>query len=64
MKDELPNSLGAQYAPGEEWRNISRRMERLSQSGNSTWLWMFLVVKAKSNAVKNNIAWEHGMLGP
>ena len=29
------------------------RMKRLSQSGNNTQLWMCLVVKAKSDAVKN-----------
>ena len=32
------------------------RLKRLSQSGNNAPLWMCLVVKVKSNAVKNNIA--------
>ena len=27
LKDDLPRSLGAQYATGEEWRNNSRRNE-------------------------------------
>ena len=27
LKDELPRSVGAQYAPGEKWRNSSRRNE-------------------------------------
>ena len=27
LKDELPMSVGAQYATGEEWRNSSRRNE-------------------------------------
>ena len=40
MKDELPNSLGAQYATGKEWRNNSGRMKKLSQSGNSIQVWM------------------------
>ena len=31
-------------------------MKRLSQSRNNTQLWMCLVVKVKSNAVKNSIA--------
>ena len=31
-------------------------MKRLSQRGNNTQLWMCLVVKVKSNVVKNNIA--------
>ena len=27
LKDELPRSVGAQYAAGEEWRNNSRKNE-------------------------------------
>ena len=27
LKDELPKSVGAQYATGEEWRNSSRKNE-------------------------------------
>ena len=27
LKDELPRSVGAQYATGEQWRNSSRRNE-------------------------------------
>ena len=27
LKDELPRSVGIQYATGEEWRNSSRRKE-------------------------------------
>ena len=40
------------------------RMKRLSQSKNDAQLWMCLVVKVKSNAVKNNIAQEPRMSGP
>ena len=29
LKDELPRSIGAQYAPGEEWRNNSRKNEEM-----------------------------------
>ena len=25
LKDELPRSIGAQYAPGDQWRNNSRK---------------------------------------
>ena len=28
LKDELPRSVGAQYATGEEWRNNSRNNEQ------------------------------------
>ena len=40
------------------------RMKILDQSGNNAQLWMCLLVKVKSDAIKNNIAWEPGMLGP
>ena len=59
LRDDLPKSVGAHYAPGEEQRaitNSSRKMKWLSQRRNVTQLWMCLVVKIKSNVVKNNIA--------
>ena len=40
------------------------RMKGWSQSKNNTQLWMLLVIEARSDAVKNNIALETGMLGP
>ena len=27
LKDELPRSVGAQYATGDQWRNYSRKNE-------------------------------------
>ena len=39
-------------------------MKRLSQSGNDAQLWTYLVVKVKSDAAKNNTAYEPGMSGP
>ena len=50
---------GVQYATGEEWRAIThspRKKEASEGSRNDTQLWMCLVVKVKSDAVKNNIA--------
>ena len=40
MKDKLPRLVGAQYATEEEWRITPERMKKLSQSKNSTQLWM------------------------
>jgi len=40
LKDELPSSVGAQYATADEWRNNSRKIERQSQSKNNTQLWI------------------------
>ena len=55
LKDELPMLLGAQYAATEERRNSPRRNKEDEPSGNSQ-VWMCLVVKVNSDAVKNNIA--------
>ena len=40
------------------------RMKGQSESENNTQLWMRLVIEARSDAVKSNIAQEPGMLGP
>ena len=29
LKDELPRWVGAQYAPGDQWRNNSRKNEEM-----------------------------------
>ena len=42
---------------GKNGEIARERMKRLGQSRNDTQLWMCLVVKVKSNAIKNNIAW-------
>ena len=31
LKDELPRSVGAQYATGDKWRNNSRKNEKTEQ---------------------------------
>ena len=31
MKEELPRSVGAQYATGDQWRNNSRKNEGMEQ---------------------------------
>ena len=56
LKDELPMLVGAQYSRGDQWRNNSERMERWSQRKNNTQLWMGLVIKSRSDAIKSNIA--------
>ena len=64
LKDGLPRSVGAQYATGDQWRNNSRKNEETDPNKNNSQLRMWLVMEVKSNAVKNNIAQEPGMLGP
>ena len=35
-KDELPRSVGAQYATGDQWRNYSRKNEGMEPKQNNT----------------------------
>ena len=61
LKDELPKSVGAQYATGDQWISgdqwiTSERTKGWSQSKNNTQLWMGLVMEVKSDAIKNNTA--------
>ena len=55
LKEELPRSVPNMLLEirGEI---TSERMKRESQSKNNTQLWMGLVIEARSNAVKSNIA--------
>ena len=53
LKEELPRSVGAQYATGDQWRNNSKKNEETEPKQ-----------KLNSNAVRRNIVWEPRMLGP
>ena len=55
LKDELPRSVGAQYATGENGEITPERMNRRSQSKNNNPLSMRQLIEVKSNAVKSNI---------
>ena len=56
LKEELPRSAGAQYAIGDQWRNNFRKNEGMEPKQKQYQLWMWLVIEARSDAVKNNIA--------
>ena len=49
---------------GGELLIAPERMKQLGQSENDTKLWICLVMKVKSNAAKNSIAYQPEMLGP
>ena len=53
LKDELPRSVGAQYAMGDQWRINSRKTEEMEpkQKQHSV-----VVLEVKYNAVNSNIA--------
>ena len=76
QKDKTPKDEHPPPHPGRKVSNMllgesrgqlliaPERIKRLGQSGNDAPWWMCLVVKVKSDAVRNNIAQEPGMSGP
>ena len=40
LKGEIPSSVDAQYATGDQWRNNSRKNEGMEPKQNNTQLWM------------------------
>ena len=57
LNDELLRLVGAQYATGDQWRNNSRKNEGMEPKQKQyPVLWMGLVIEARSNAIKSNIA--------
>ena len=55
LKDELPNSLGAQYATGDYWRNNHRKSEETEPKQKQHPVDV-TVMEVKSNAVNSNTA--------
>ena len=64
LKDELPRSLGTQQATGEEWRNSSTKNGEAEPKQKQHPVVDGTGDESKSDAVKNNIAQEPGLLGP
>ena len=56
LKEELPRSVGAQYATGEQWRNNFRKNEEMEPKQKQHPAVDVTVIEVKSNAVKSNIA--------
>ena len=56
LKDELPRSVGAQYATGDQWRNNSRKNEETEPKQKQHPVVDVTGDGSKVNAVKNNIA--------
>ena len=55
LKDELPRSVGAQYATGDHWRNNSRKIEGMEPEQKEHPVVDVTVIEARSDAVKSNI---------
>ena len=56
LKDELPRSVGAQYATGDQWRNNFKKNEGMEPKQKHHLVVNGLVIEARSDAVKSNTA--------
>jgi len=56
LKDELPNSLGAQYATGDQWRNNSRKNQGMEPKQKQYPVVDVTGDRSKVRHVKSNIA--------
>ena len=56
LKDELPRSVGAQYATGEEWKNNSRKNEETESKLKQCAVMDVTDDGSKVRSYKNNIA--------
>ena len=56
LKGELPRSVGAQYAAGDQWRNNSRKNEGMEPKQKQHPVVDVTSDKARSDAKKSNIA--------
>ena len=56
LKEELPRSVGAQYATGDQWRKDSRKNEGMEPKQKQYPIVDVTGNRSKSNAVKSNIA--------
>ena len=56
VKEELPRSVGAQYATGGQWRNNSRKNEEMEKSKKQNPVVNMIGDGSKLHAIKSNIA--------
>ena len=56
LKDELPRSVGAQYAPGDQWRNNARKNKQMEPKQKQHPAVDLTGDGERSDAVKSNIA--------
>ena len=56
LKDELPRSVGTQYATGDQWRKNSKKNEGMEPKQKHYAVVDVTGERARSDAVKSNIA--------
>ena len=60
LKGELPRSVGAQYATGDQSRNNSRKNEGMEPKQNNTQLWMVIEARSDDSLEKTLMLGEIG----
>ena len=58
LKEELPGSVGAQYATGDQWRNNSRKNEGMEPKQKQYPVVDVTGNRSKVRCCKSNIAWN------
>ena len=56
LKDELPRSVGTQYATGDQWRNNFRKNEGMESKQRQHPVVGGTLIEASFDAVESNIA--------
>ena len=56
LKEELLRSVGVQHTTGDQWRNTSRKNEGMEPKQKQYPVLDVMVIEARSDAVKSNIA--------
>ena len=56
LKEDLPRSVGTQYATRDQWRNNSRKNEGMEPKQKQHPVVNVTVIEIRSDAVKSNIA--------
>ena len=64
LKDELPRSVGAQYATGDQWRNNSRKNEEMEPKQKQYPVVDVTGVGSEVRCCKEQYCIETWMLGP
>ena len=64
LKEELPGSVGAQYATGDQWRNNSTKNEGMEPKQKQHAVVDVTGDRSKVRCCKSNNALEPGMSGP
>ena len=56
LKEELPRSVGAQYATGDQWRDNSRKNEGMEPKQKQYPVADVTMIEVRSDALKSNIS--------